>query len=105
MCVPRIHTAIFHHGELPLVASDVAINGAWDPHVQSKKLITESASANVQNGWYPAHVNDFNKRQFHAKQADLMDVRKVHAANGYLALNQLLDTKSNKREDGSTWQV
>jgi N-ethylmaleimide reductase len=85
----------FHHGDLPVSASAVKLNGDHirtplgnKPYETPRPL----SLADIQ-----ATVNDYRKAAKNAKAAGFSGVE-VHGANGYL-INQFLDSHTNHRDD------
>ncbi|PTL35002.1 alkene reductase [Candidatus Methylomirabilis limnetica] len=85
----------FHHGDLPVSASAVKLNGDHirtplgnKPYETPRPL----SLADIQTT-----VNDYRKAAKNAKAAGFSGVE-VHGANGYL-INQFLDSQTNHRDD------
>ncbi|MCC9600751.1 alkene reductase [Stieleria sp. JC731] len=85
----------FHHGELPVAPSAIAIEGDG-VHTPSGKKQYETPRA-LETDEIPGIVEDYRNAAARAKEAGFDGVE-IHSANGYL-LDQFLQSKSNHRTD------
>lgn len=85
----------FHHGNLPLSASDVKLNGD-EIHTPKGKKSYETPKAMTSDD-IQRTVDDYKQAAINALEAGFSGVE-IHAANGYL-INQFLDSRSNQRTD------
>jgi N-ethylmaleimide reductase len=85
----------FHHGQLPVSASAVKLNGDYIHTPLGKKPYETPRALRVEE--IKQTVNDYRQAAMHAKQAGFSGIE-VHGANGYL-INQFLDAKTNLRDD------
>ncbi len=85
----------FHHGEKPVSASDVKLNGDMIHTPLGKKPY--EAPRPLETDEIKAVVQDYKQAAANAKAAGFSGVE-IHGANGYL-INQFLDSKTNLRTD------
>ncbi|OYP36419.1 alkene reductase [Rhodopirellula sp. MGV] len=85
----------FHHGELPVAPSAIAIDGDG-VHTSNGKKPYETPRA-LETDELPGIVDDYRKATERAKAVGFDGVE-IHSANGYL-LDQFLQSKSNHRTD------
>lgn len=91
----RVSHSAFHHGELPVSASAVRLQGDQIRTPVGKKEFETPRPLTVEE--ILATVEDYRVAAERAKDAGFSGVE-VHSANGYL-LNQFLDSKTNLRTD------
>lgn len=91
----RVSHSDFHHGELPLSASAVRLEGDGIHTPSGKKEFETPRAMSLDE--IQATVADYRQAALNAREAGFSGIE-VHAANGYL-LNQFLDTRTNRRSD------
>jgi len=91
----RASHSSFHHGELPVSASPVKIQGD-EIHTPDGKQAYETPRALGAEG-IRRTIQDYKQAAINAKEAGF-DGIEIHSANGYL-LNQFLESKTNHRTD------
>lgn len=86
----------FHHGDLPVAPSAIAIqgDGIYTPDGQKKQYEIPRA---LETDEVPAIVEDYRLAARRANAAGFDGVE-IHAANGYL-IDQFLQSKTNQRTD------